>query len=645
MASNDIQTRQLDISVVIPMFNEEESVAILHKKLVGIIENICHGFEIIFIDDGSTDNSVKVVSDIVDKDPRVILIELITNMGKARGLSEGFKAASGDIIFTMDADLQDDPKEIPNFLKKLDEGYDMVSGWKKKRHDSLKKRLSSKLFNKTTSMVTGLKLNDYNCGFKAYRKEILSDIRVYGDLHRYLPALAYGQGYKVGEIPVQHHARQFGKSKYGFERYLRGLFDLFTVTLLTRFIRKPMTLFGGIGVVFLVIGLIIISFLTVLQVLYGSILGHKPLSFLAVLLILLGGQTFSLGMLAEFLGNISQKKGLRLVSIKKKVNFHYNETDSVNISVIVPVCNESDNILHLYEDLIVSLDNMEKSYEIIFVDDGSEDETFDIIGKICERDKRVRLIQLRKRFGKASALNTGFRHGRGDILATLDGDLQADPANLPIFVDQLKSCDMVIGNRINAPYKRKIFSTIVNRLVFWASGVKIHDIYCGFKVFRKNVVQDLYLYGGLQRFFPVMVAKNGYKVTEVNVSYNEQISGKSKYDWTRISKDLFNLLNIILLSGYYRRPLHLFGSIGLILAFIGLIICGSLALLKFITGTIQGHNTMLLLGVMNIVFGFQWISCGLLGEIIAGLDEEMEIRSIVKIKHNDSDRDSYARKQ
>jgi hypothetical protein len=168
--------------------------------------------------------------------------------------------------------------------------------------------------------------------------------------------------------------------------------------------------------------------------------------------------------------------------------------------------------------------------------------------------------------------------------------------------------------------------------VYWTSGLEIHDFHCGLKVFRKHVVQDLSLNDGTHRFLPVLVAKNGYKVAEVNVAHNERNTGQSKYNWTRLPKDCFCLLNILLLSEYYRRPLHLFGSIGLIFAIIGLAICGSLSLLKFITGTIQGHNTLLLLGVVNIVFGFQWISCGMLGEMIADLDEKLEIRSRVKRK-------------
>jgi|GEM_PF-104069 len=636
MAPTDIPTDQIELSVVIPMFNEEESVAILNQKLVAVLENIGKQFEIIFIDDGSTDNSVQVVSDILVADPRVILIELKTNMGKARGLSEGFKAARGNIVFTMDADLQDDPNEIPNFLKKLNEGYDLVSGWKKKRHDPLEKRLPSKLFNKTTSLVTGLKLHDFNCGFKAYRKEILDEIRVYGDLHRYVPALAYWQGYRVGEIPVQHHVRQFGESKYGFERYLRGLFDLFTVSLLTRFIRNPMALFGSSGLIFLTIGLTILSFLTVLQALYGSILGHRPLSFLAVLLILIGGQFFTLGMLAEFLVNIFQKKSYRQISIKNKVNFQESDPKQVNLSVVVPVCNEAGNIQKLFDDLSTTLASSGQTYEVVFVDDGSTDETEGIIIGLCDRDEMVRLIRLRKRFGKASALNAGFRNARGNVLVTMDGDLQDDPAHLPEFLDKLKSCDMVVGNRVNVPPIRKLFSSMFNRLVSIFSGSKMHDINCGLKAFRKDVIHDLNIYGGLQRFFPVLVMKNGYKVVEIDVPHKERFSGKSKFNWTRIPRGFFNLAVVVLLSEYYRRPLHLFGAIGLLFALGGFTVCASLSILKILTGTIQGHNTLLLLGVMTIIFGFQWISTGLLGEIIAGLDEEIEMRSVVKRKMQNS---------
>jgi len=628
--SEKCRLNSIDISVVIPMFNEEESVGILHQKLVAVLEETGSTFEIIFIDDGSTDKSVEIVHSILVKDKRVILIELKTNMGKAKGLAEGFKEARGEIVFTMDADLQDDPEEIPNFLKKLDEGFDLISGWKKKRHDPLEKRLPSKLFNKATSILSGLKLHDFNCGFKAYRKEILDEIRVYGDLHRYIPVLAHWQGYRVGEIAVQHHARQFGKSKYGIERYLHGLFDLFTVTLLTRFIRNPMYLFGVTGFAFLLAGAAIIGFLTILQLICGGILGHKPLSFLGILLILFGGQLISLGMLAEFLANIFQKKKFRQVSIKRKINFDDDLTNNIDLSVIIPVHNESDNINKLYDELICSLKKMDCNYEVIFVDDGSTDKTPGIVKKLCGSDSSVRLVQLRKRFGKASALNTGFRCVRGSVIVTMDGDLQDNPNYLQKFLDKLHDCDFVVGRRTNVPFFRSLFSRIFNKLVSFASGKKISDVNCGFKAFKSYVIEDLAVYGGLQRFLPILVSKSGYHVCELNVVHQERYAGRSKYTWTRIPKGFFDLFTVVMLTGYLRRPLHFFGAIGLFFFSFGFIISGWLTMLKVFTGTIQEHNTLLLIGVMLLIFGFQWISTGLLGEIIAGLDEVIETKNSVK---------------
>ena len=632
MVPKDLSTKHIDISVVIPMFNEEESVGILYQKLVKVLEETGSLFEIIFIDDGSSDKSVEVVNSIIEKDDRVILIELKTNMGKAKGLAEGFKEAQGKIVFTMDADLQDDPEEIPRFLEKLEDGFDLVSGWKKKRHDPLEKRLPSKLFNKVTSMATGLKLHDFNCGFKAYTKEILDEIKVYGDLHRYIPALAYWQGYRIGEIPVQHHARQFGKTKYGIERYLHGLFDLFTVTLLTRFIRNPMYLFGITGFVFLLAGASIISFLTFLQLVYGGILGHKPLSFLGILLILFGGQLISLGMLAEFLANIFQKKKFRRVSIKKKKNFDVDISRVIELSVIIPLHNESGNINKLYDALLDSLKRTGRAYEIIFIDDGSTDETPDILDSICKNDSSIRLIQLRKRFGKASALNAGFDHARGAVIATMDGDLQDDPNNLPEFLNKLSDFDFVVGKRTNVPFPRNVSSSIFNRMVSFFSRTKVSDINCGLKVFKRSVIEDLSIYGGLHRFLPILASKSGYRVLELNVVHRERFSGRSKYNWTRIPQGFFDMFTVVMLTGYLRRPLHLFGSIGLLFFNFGFVICGGLTVLKIITGTIQEHNTMLLIGIMLLVFGFQWISTGLLGEIIAGLDEEIETKNAVKRK-------------
>ncbi len=234
------------ISFVVPVYNEEKSLEILYDK---ILENMPDEYEteIIFVNDGSTDQSATVIKEIIAKDKRVHLISFRKNFGKAMALESGFRNAHGTIVITMDADLQDDPVEIPNFIAKIDEGYDLVSGWKEKRQDPLEKRLPSKLFNKVTAKLSGVQLHDFNCGYKAYRKEVIDAIDVYGELHRYIPVLAHRKGFRIAEISVHHNKRQFGKSKYGFERYLRGLFDSLTVAFLGKYYDRPMHLFGRGG--------------------------------------------------------------------------------------------------------------------------------------------------------------------------------------------------------------------------------------------------------------------------------------------------------------------------------------------------------------------------------------------------------------
>ncbi|WP_281796006.1 glycosyltransferase family 2 protein [Desulforhabdus amnigena] len=264
-----------DISVVVPFFNEEDSLRLLYDKLVSSLESLQRSFELIFVNDGSTDTSESIIADLQKNDSRINFISFPVNSGKAKALDSGFKASRGQLVFTLDADLQDDPTEFPRFIEKIEEGYDLVSGWKKERHDPLEKRLPSKLFNTVTSWVAGFRLHDFNCGFKLYRHEILDEIELYGELHRYVPVLAYWRGFRITEIPVRHHARPFGKSKYGWERYVRGFFDLFTVALLTRYIRTPMYLFGIPGLIILFMGIMILSFISFLQFRYGSILGHK----------------------------------------------------------------------------------------------------------------------------------------------------------------------------------------------------------------------------------------------------------------------------------------------------------------------------------------------------------------------------------
>jgi glycosyltransferase involved in cell wall biosynthesis len=308
------------LSFVIPLYNEQDTLEILYKE---VLQNLGgNDYEIIFIDDGSTDGSFEVLSKLAASDPKVKVVKFRKNFGKAAGLHTGFQLTRGDVVFTMDADLQDNPVEIPNFLAKLDEGYDMISGWKKKRLDPLHKRVPSKFFNTITKKTFKLKLHDYNCGFKAYRQEVIKNIDVYGEMHRYIPALAHAKGYKVGEIPVVHRSREHGVSKYGIERYLRGFFDLLTVKLVTQYIRSPLYFFGGLGTILAFVGFVITLYLSICKLFFNMPLTNRPLLFLGVLLILAGLQLFSLGLLAELIVHQGRKQNYGdTVSIEKTLNF------------------------------------------------------------------------------------------------------------------------------------------------------------------------------------------------------------------------------------------------------------------------------------------------------------------------------------
>jgi len=296
----------MKLSFVIPVYNEEESLKELHKE---IIENIPRtSYEIIFIDDGSTDNSYTVIEELARKDTNIKPIRFRTNFGKAAALQAGFDKAQGEIIFTMDADLQDDPKEIPRFLEKINEGYDLVSGWKKKRKDPITKRWPSKFFNLITSMVFHLRLHDYNCGYKAYRKETAKSLNIYGELYRYIPAIVWSKGFSVTEIVVTHHKRRFGRSKYGASRLIRGFLDLLTVTMITKYRRSPLYLFGASGLIISLIGVIISVWLAVKKIFFGMSLSNRPLLFLGILLIVVGVQLISLGLLGEMIVYSSRQR-------------------------------------------------------------------------------------------------------------------------------------------------------------------------------------------------------------------------------------------------------------------------------------------------------------------------------------------------
>jgi glycosyltransferase involved in cell wall biosynthesis len=310
----------MKLSFVIPVYNEDQSLKQLYSEIIE--NNGNRKYEIIFVDDGSTDRSFEIMQELAKEDKNVKIIRFRKNFGKAVGLQLGFDAATGDIIFTMDADLQDDATEIPSFIKKLDEGYDLVTGWKKKRKDPISKTCPSKLFNSIVSSSFGLKLHDFNCGFKAYRKGVIEELDIYGEMHRYIPALAHAKGFKVAEIPVHHRSRKFGKSKYGAERYLRGFLDLLTVKLVTGYIHSPLYLFGRIGSTFSLAGILIGLYLTIMKYGFGQPLYNRPLLYLSTLLIILGLQFFSIGLLGELIVN-QNRKGNRLnkISIKEKINF------------------------------------------------------------------------------------------------------------------------------------------------------------------------------------------------------------------------------------------------------------------------------------------------------------------------------------
>jgi glycosyltransferase involved in cell wall biosynthesis len=299
----------MNVSIIIPLYNEDESLLELYDKITNILKNENLSYEIIFIDDGSKDDSLNILKDLHSKDKNVKIYSFQKNYGKSAALSQGFKKASGDIVITMDADLQDDPNEIPKLIGMINSGHDLVSGWKKKRNDPLSKTIPSKLFNFTTSKLTGIKIHDFNCGLKAYRKKVIKEIPVYGELHRYLPVLAHWRGYEVGELVVTHHERKFGKTKFGARRFLSGFFDLFTVLFLTRYRQKPLHLFGFFGLLSFLGGFIISLYLTILWF-QGYGIGNRPLLFLGVLLIIVGMQSFSIGLIGEMITNSKDEDNL-----------------------------------------------------------------------------------------------------------------------------------------------------------------------------------------------------------------------------------------------------------------------------------------------------------------------------------------------
>lgn len=292
-----------DISVVIPLFNEEGSLRELYSKIRDVLIKADKSYEVIFIDDGSTDSSSEVLKVLKARDANVVTLSLRRHFGKAAALMAGFKKAKGKTVITMDADLQDDPEEISKFLKTIDEGYDLVCGWKYNRKDPIGKKLLSKIFNSIVASFGRINLHDINCGFKAYKKDVVENINIYGELHRFIPVIAKWEGYRIAEVKVRHHARKHGKSKYGSSRILKGFLDFVTILFLTKFQKRPLHLFGIFGLFCILPG-------AALNIYFGwqwVITGHlhvRPLLVLSWILLILGIQFFSIGLLGEMISNI-----------------------------------------------------------------------------------------------------------------------------------------------------------------------------------------------------------------------------------------------------------------------------------------------------------------------------------------------------
>ena len=310
--------KRLDISVVVPLFNEEESL----PELVAWIDRVAHenslSYEVIMVNDGSTDGSWEVVKELSAKYPAVKGISFMRNYGKSAALYSGFEMASGEVVFTMDADLQDSPDEIPEMRRMiLEEGYDLVSGWKRKRYDPIGKRWPSKFFNLTARIMSGIRLHDFNCGLKAYRLKVIKSIEVYGEMHRYMPILAKHAGFKrIGEKVVEHHERKYGYSKFGLERMVKGYLDLISVTFMSHFGRSPMYLFGGLGTLMFLAGFVAIAWIVVEKLAWSVPVTNQPLFYFGLTTVVLGVQLFLAGFLGELINRRSSDRNHYLIDEK-----------------------------------------------------------------------------------------------------------------------------------------------------------------------------------------------------------------------------------------------------------------------------------------------------------------------------------------
>ncbi|WP_300020859.1 glycosyltransferase family 2 protein [uncultured Maribacter sp.] len=314
----------MQLSIVIPLLNEEESLKELHDWIVSVMQSNHFSYEILFVDDGSTDNSWNIISELSVLNPSVKGIHFLRNYGKSQALHAGFKAVSGDVIITMDADLQDNPEEIPELYNMIiNEGYELVSGWKKKRYDSIIfKNTPSKLFNWAARRTSGVQLNDFNCGLKAYAKEVVKNIEVSGEMHRYIPVLAKNAGFsKIGEKVVKHQARKYGKTKFGMERFINGFLDLLTIWFVSRFGKRPMHLFGALGVLMFLIGFGFAIYLGIDKLFinkFGRLITDRPQFYISLIAMVIGTQLFLAGFLGEIM--IHSKKEEKRYIVSKEIN-------------------------------------------------------------------------------------------------------------------------------------------------------------------------------------------------------------------------------------------------------------------------------------------------------------------------------------
>mgnify|MGYP006331936141 FL=1 len=308
-------SNKLDISVVVPLYNEAESLPELVAWIDRVAQENSLSYEIIMVDDGSSDSSWAVIEELRKQNEAIRAISFMRNYGKSAALYCGFEMAQGEVVFTMDADLQDSPDEIPEMHRMiLEEGYDLVSGWKRKRYDPIGKRWPSKFFNLTARIMSGIRLHDFNCGLKAYRRKVVKAVEVYGEMHRYIPILAKNAGFKrIGEKVVEHHERKYGHSKFGIERMVKGYLDLISITFMSHFGRSPMYLFGSLGTLMFLAGFIAVAWIIVEKFTIGAPLTNQPLFYLAMLAIVLGVQLFLAGFLGEMINRRSADRNKYLI--------------------------------------------------------------------------------------------------------------------------------------------------------------------------------------------------------------------------------------------------------------------------------------------------------------------------------------------